>query len=177
MDYRQLLRPWALVVAFLFVSVAVVDFVDSVRTPAKSLPRLLTKGKVDFIPAAAAESATGGEVDGITVDPEAAAVTLRVSGQLVVSFTMDERIDALVLNYQFEGNGGRARIAVAHGPENDAGIKAAIELELSSEQERRGRIRFPLHGHEGDYVFSVDAGLDSPDGAILLTSMRLIEEE
>ena len=105
MDIRPLFRPWALVVLFLFVAVAVVDFVDSVRTVPEPLPRLLAPERLDF------KGSDGDDgSDAIIIDYEKERLSIRRSGTVFIRFTMNDRVDALVLDYRYGGGGGEAAV-------------------------------------------------------------------
>ena len=171
MDIRPLFRPWALVVLFLFVAVAVVDFVDSVRTVPEPLPRLLAPERLDF------KGSDGDDgSDAIIIDYEKERLSIRRSGTVFIRFTMNDRVDALVLDYRYGGGGGEAAVVLARTQPSEHGMSAGVKDHLSSAERRDGRIRIPLHGHEGDFVLSVEAEIASPTGELLFTSMRLIEE-
>jgi hypothetical protein len=177
MDFRLLLRPGALFVGSLFVAVAVVDFIDSVRTEPEPLPRLIEEDRLEFNPTAGeAEPGSRTATAALEVDVATESVVITRSGSLVLPFVMDDRVDALIFDYRFTGEGGTATVALARARPGETGVTIGVEEHLRSDARREGRVRFPLHGHEGDYVFSVDADLAAPSGSLLLASVRLIEE-
>ena len=51
-----------------------------------------------------------------------------------------------------------------------------MRVALDAAREPSGRVRVPLHGRRGEFLFRVDAELESSDDVLLITSLRLVEE-
>lgn len=112
----------------------------------------------------------------IGVDSDRDAVIISTSGRLWVPFVLDDRTDALHLRYKFSGETGRAEVQVARPEGGGEGKDAAFTQTISAEQRGSGRIRVPLHGRRGDFVFQVNVELGSMSERLRLTSVRLVEE-
>jgi len=114
--------------------------------------------------------------DPLSVDIAGEAVSFFASGTLEVPFTVDDRIDSLELKYRFRKAGGRAEVVVGRPQGEGVGRDADFRLSVSAEMKRGGRIRIPLHGRRGDFVFKIRVDLNSQPAQLDLTSLRLVKE-
>ena len=126
------------------------------------------------------EAASDAEVlDGarpVVVDFDAERVTIRRSGFFELPLTLDDRTDALQMRFRFPSDNGRAQMVVAKRREGDDGVDEIVRLVLDAAQRSSGRVRIPLHGRRGEFLFRIEADLDSPDDLLLIWSLRLVEE-
>jgi hypothetical protein len=112
----------------------------------------------------------------VTLDFEEQTITIRSSGVVEVPFSVDERVDALKMRYRFRSSDGEARIVVSRPRGSDAGRDAEIERFLDAEADPSGRLRIPLHGRRGGFVFRVHAEIGPEPARLTISSLELIEE-
>ncbi len=112
----------------------------------------------------------------VSVDVAEGAVSFFASGTLEVPFSVDDRIDALVLKYRFHKAGGHAEVVVGRPQGEGEGRDADIQRSMSAERSRGGRIRIPLHGRRGDFVLRIRVVLNPQPARLDLTSLRLVKE-
>ena len=112
----------------------------------------------------------------VSVDMVEGAVSVSASGILEVPFTVDDRIDALELRYGFNQAGGSAEVVVGRPQGSGVGRDADSHRSVSSDRKRRGRVRIPLHGRRGDFVFRIRVDLNSQPARLNLTSLGLVKE-
>jgi len=112
----------------------------------------------------------------VSVDPAAEKVVFRATGSLEVPFNLDDRVDALQFRYRFTSESGRADILVARPQGAGAGRDAEIRRSLAAETRAKGRVRIPLHGRRGEFIFRISAGLDRQPARLEITKLRLIKE-
>ncbi len=112
----------------------------------------------------------------VVVDVDAERVTIRRSGYFELPLTLDDRTDALQMRFRFPSDKGRAQMVVAKRRERADGTDEIVRLALDAVQKSSGRVRIPLHGRRGDFLFRIDADLDSADDLLLIWSLRLVEE-
>ncbi len=175
MDLRFALRPLPLVLIFLFVAVAVVDIVDTIRTIPEPPPSLLGDGAIRI-----ADGEVGTEAierhSAVSVDTEAETVFFRATGSLEIPFTLDDRVDALQFRYHFSSESDSAEIVVARPQGIGAGHDAEIRRMLPAAVRNRGRVRIPLHGRRGEFVLRISAVLEHRPARLNITALRLIKE-
>lgn len=111
------------------------------------------------------------------IDFAAESVTLRAPGLLVAPFTMEERVDALTLAYEFDSPAGEAVLEVARPEGEGPGRDAPIRRELRAAEGRSGSVRFPLHGRRGLFHFTARLEPGPQPARLELRSMRLVSEE
>jgi len=112
----------------------------------------------------------------VVVDPVAETVVFRASGSLEVPFTLDDRVDALQFRYRFTSENDHADIVVARPQGAGAGRDAEFRRSLSAQTRKSGRVRIPLHGRRGAFVFRISADLDHRPARLDITALRLIKE-
>jgi len=112
----------------------------------------------------------------VSVDMAAGAVSFFASGTLEVPFTVDARIDALKLRYRFIQEGGRAEVVVGRPQGSGVGRDADFHRSVSADQQGGGRIRIPLHGRRGGFVFKIRVDLNPQPARLNLTSLDLVKE-
>ena len=126
------------------------------------------------------DPATGGEAldtpKPLIVDAAARRVAIRRSGLFELPMILDDRTDALKMRFRFSSNAGRAELVVARRGDGDDGTDEIVRVALDAAREPSGRARIPLHGRRGEFLFRVDAEVGSSDDALLITSLRLVEE-
>lgn len=118
----------------------------------------------------------GGRNNPVSLDFENEAVTLRASGVFEVPFSVNEHIDALKMRYRFRSSTGEARIVVGRPQGSGTGRDADIERLLDAEADASGRLRIPIHGRRGEFVFRVHAELGPEPARLTISSLELIEE-
>ncbi len=111
-----------------------------------------------------------------SVDMAEGAVSFFASGTLEVPFTVDDRTDALKLRYRFNQAGGRAEVVVGRPQGSGVGRDADFHCSVSSDQKLGGRIRIPLHGRRGIFVFRIRVDLKPQPARLNLTSLALVKE-
>jgi len=112
----------------------------------------------------------------VVVDPVAETVVFRASGSLEVPFTLDDLVDALQFRYRFTSENDHADIVVARPQGAGAGRDAEFRRSLSAQTRKSGRVRIPLHGRRGAFVFRISADLDHRPARLDITALRLIKE-
>ncbi len=112
----------------------------------------------------------------VSVDIAEGAVSFFASGTLEVPFTVDDRIDSLELRYRFRHAGGRAEVVVGRPQGSGVGRDADFHRSVSADRKRGGRIRIPLHGRRGGFVFRIRVDLNPQPAQLDLTSLRLVKE-
>jgi hypothetical protein len=125
-------------------------------------------------------SPTPAALDGdppLGIDFAAESVTLRAPGHLVVPFTMEERVDALTLAYEFDSPAGEAVLEVARPEGGGPGRDAPIRRELRAAEGRSGSVRFVLHGRRGLFHFTARVAPGPRPARLELRSIRLVSEE
>jgi hypothetical protein len=116
------------------------------------------------------------DVRPVSFDFDAGRVTIRRSGALEIPLVLEDRTDALQMRYRFSSGVGRADVEVALSQPGDTDTDDAVKTSVSADQQAAGRIRIPLHGRRGAYVLRIRADLATPDGRLLISSLRLVEE-
>jgi hypothetical protein len=112
----------------------------------------------------------------VLVDMVQGAVSFFASGTLEVPFTVDARIDALKLRYRFNQAGGSADVVVRRPQGSGVGHDADFHRSVSADRKRGGRIRVPLHGRRGGFVFRIRVDLNPQPARLNLTSLGLVKE-
>ena len=112
----------------------------------------------------------------VSVDMAEGAVSFSASGTLEVPFIVDDRIDALELRYRFNQAGGRAEVVVGRPQGSGVGRDADYHHSVSVDRKRGGRIRIPLHGRRGGFVFKICVNLNPQPARLNLTSLGLVKE-
>jgi hypothetical protein len=113
----------------------------------------------------------------VSVDMAEGAVSFFASGTLEVPFTVDARIDALKLRYRFNQAGGRAEVVVGRPQGSGVGRDADFHCSVSADRKLGGRIRIPLHGRRGGFVFNIRVDLNPQPARLNLTSLGLVKED
>jgi hypothetical protein len=125
------------------------------------------------------ESAGVDEIDApppVTVNVSSATVIVRRSGTVELPFSLDDRTDALQMRYRFPSDIGRAEVEVLkRGGEGPAG-EVILQQSVTSGRERAGRVRVPLHGRRGEFVFRLRADFKPARPGLRISSLRLVEE-
>lgn len=93
-----------------------------------------------------------------TLDFESQTAAILSAGTLETDFLLDDRVDALRMSYRFSGRGGDGEIIVSRPAGGGIGRDAPIRRVLSPSDDGKGRVRIPLHGRRGDFVFRLKAG-------------------
>jgi hypothetical protein len=112
----------------------------------------------------------------VVVDPEAETVVFRASGSLEVPFTVDDRVDALQFRYRFTSENDRADIVIVRPQGAGAGRDAEFHRWLAADKRKSGRVRIPLHGRRGQFIFRFSADLGRRPARLSITALRLIKE-
>jgi hypothetical protein len=122
------------------------------------------------------DAGADGRRNPVALDFENQTITIRSPGVVEVPFSVDERVDALKMRYRFRSSNGEARIVVSRPRGSGAGRDAAIERLLDAEADPSGRLRIPLHGRRGGFVFRVHTELGPEPARLTISSLELIEE-
>ncbi len=125
------------------------------------------------------ESAGIDEIDGpapVSVNVTSATVTLRRSGTVDLPFSLDDRTDALQMRYRFPSDIGRAEVEVLKRVGEEPAGEVILRQSVSSLDGRAGRMRVPLHGRRGDFVFRLRADFEPARPGLRISSLRLVEE-
>lgn len=112
----------------------------------------------------------------VLVDPEAETVMFRAAGSLEVPFTVDDRVDALQFRYRFTSEDDHAGIVIARPQGAGVGRDAEFRRSLAADKQKAGRVRIPLHGRRGQFVFRMSADLGHRSARLNITALRLIKE-
>jgi hypothetical protein len=103
-------------------------------------------------------------------------IAFNIAGTLDVPLRLDDRTDALRMNYRFTSKLGRAEVAVVQMREGQVGAGDAVRTSVSAEGELTGHLRVPLHGRRGAYVLRIRATPGEPGARLLISALRLTEE-
>jgi hypothetical protein len=125
------------------------------------------------------ESAGVDKIDGrppVSVDVAGAALVVRHPGTVELPFTLDDRTDALQMRYRFPTEIGRAEVEVAKLRGDGPVGEVILERSVSAGHERAGRVRFPLHGRRGEFVFRLRTDFEPVRPGLRISSLQLIEE-
>jgi hypothetical protein len=87
-------------------------------------------------------------------------------------FTVDDRVDALRMSYRFRSPGGSGEMTVARPQGGGIGRDVPVRRTLIPCEEDVERIRVPLHGRRGKFVFRLQVE-PSPESPRL--DVRLLE--
>jgi len=112
----------------------------------------------------------------VSLDFDDQTITIRSPGVVEVPFSVDDSIDALKMRYRFRAPNGEARVVVGRPRGSGAGRDADVERLLDAEADPSGRLRIPLHGRRGEFVFRVHARLGPEPARLTISSLELIEE-
>jgi hypothetical protein len=122
------------------------------------------------------DAAAEGRSNPVLLDFDGQTITLRGPGVAEVPFSVDEGVDALKMRYRFRSSIGEARIVVGRPRGSGAGRDADIERLLNAEAGPSGRLRIPLHGRRGEFVFRVHVDPGPEPVRLTISSLELIEE-
>jgi hypothetical protein len=122
------------------------------------------------------DAAAEGRSNPILLDFDGQTITIRSPGVVEIPFSVDEDVDALKMRYRFRSSNGEARIVVGRPRGSGAGRDADIERLLDAEADPPGRLRIPLHGRRGEFVFRVHAEIGPEPSRLTISSLELIEE-
>ncbi len=111
------------------------------------------------------------------LDVQSDRLSLGTSGVFEVGFQMDGRVDALKLRYRFSSAQGSAEVVVRRPEGGGAGRDAPDRSRLVAADGRTGRIRFPLHGRRGEFVFRVEVDPGPPPARLDLLGVQLVSEQ
>ncbi|MFV2074056.1 MAG: hypothetical protein ACC742_15600, partial [Thermoanaerobaculales bacterium] len=153
-----------------------ITFVSPERAGSGRVRRTLKVRRVALLNGEERDLPALGRSQPVKFDAERVVLTIRRSGWLTVSFTMDERVDALKLRYRFIGGGGHGQVVVARplggGPGRDAPLHRVLEVD----QARKTTVRIPLHGLVGGFVLTVHVDLDQDSARLVIDELRLVAE-
>jgi hypothetical protein len=112
----------------------------------------------------------------VTVDFESQRLVLHAPGVFEARFTVDDRVDALRMRYRFRSPGGSGEMTVARPQGGGIGRDAPVSRELTPSDSSVHRIRIPLHGRRGEFVFrlSVEPWVDQ--SVLDIRSLELVTE-
>lgn len=91
----------------------------------------------------------------VTVDFETQQLVLHSPGVFEARFTVDDRVDALRMRYRFRSKGGSGEMTVSRPQGGGTGRDVPVRCGLVPSAEGVERIRVPLHGRRGEFVFLV----------------------
>ncbi len=112
-----------------------------------------------------------------TLDREREAVVLRGSGTLHLEFEMHEMVDALIVGHRFQSARGGCEVKVEQLVDGRAGGGPSVRRLVSAREQPRGRLRIPLHGRRGRFLVTIRADLGSPPSRLVLSPLRLVNED
>jgi hypothetical protein len=112
----------------------------------------------------------------VVVSFEGQTAALRAAGELLLPFTVHEGIDALRLEYRFRGAGCSGEVIVARPSGGGVGRDASVRRELDARSGGVGRLRVPLHGRRGEFVFRLRLGPCADAGRFQIRSLKLVRE-
>jgi hypothetical protein len=124
------------------------------RAPVRKPRRALQLRRIELRLAAVGDT-DGRSSPPVTVDFETQRLTLQSPGVFEARFTVDDRVDALRMRYRFRSPGGLGEMTVARPQGGGAGRDAPVHRALVPSAEGVERIRVPLHGRRGEFVFRV----------------------
>jgi hypothetical protein len=113
----------------------------------------------------------------VTLDEASDRLSLGTSGAVEIGFQMDERVDALKLRYRFTSAEGSAEVVVRRPEGGGAGRDAPDRRQLVAADGRTGRLRVPLHGRRGAFVFRVEVDPGPPPARLDLLGVQLVSEQ
>lgn len=152
----------------------VFEFPDRAEADVRRRALLIRRFGLFFDPASDAETLNTRKP--LVVDAAAGRVAIRRSGLFELPMTLDDRTDALKMRFRFPSNAGRAELVVAKRGDGVDGSGKIVTVGLDAAREPSGRVRIPLHGRRGEFLFRVDVDLGSSDNVLLISSLRLVEE-
>jgi hypothetical protein len=112
----------------------------------------------------------------LTIDFEKQRLAMLQGGVFEARFTVDERVDALRMKYRFRSPDGSVDMTVARPQGGGIGRDAEIRHVLSPSAEGVERVRVPLHGRRGEFVFRLSAVPWSSPATIDIRSVELVTE-
>ena len=112
----------------------------------------------------------------VAVDFETQRLELRSPGVFEARFMVDDRVDALRMRYRFRSPGGSGEMTVARPQGGGAGRDAPVRHALVPSAEGVERIRVPLHGRRGDFVFRLRVEPWADQSELDVRSVELVSE-
>lgn len=112
----------------------------------------------------------------VSVDFESQRLTLRAPGVFEARFTVDDRVDALRMRYRFRSPGGSGEMTVSRPQGGGIGRDAPMRRELNPSAEGVERIRVPLHGRRGEFVFRVQVEPSADQSQLDIRALELVTE-
>ena len=112
----------------------------------------------------------------VTVDFETQRLELRSPGVFEARFTVDDRVDALRMRYRFRSPGGSGEMTVSRPQGGGIGRDASVRCTLIPSAEGVERIRVPLHGRRGEFVFRVRVETWADQSLLDIRSLELVSE-
>ncbi len=110
------------------------------------------------------------------IDFERQRVVMRTAGVFEARFTVDDRVDALRVRYRFRSPGGSGEMTVARPQGGGKGLDAPVRHALVPSEESVERIRVPLHGRRGEFVFRLRAEPWADQSLLDIRSVELVTE-
>lgn len=112
----------------------------------------------------------------VTVDFGAQRLVLRSPGVFEAQFTVDDRVDALRTKYRFRGPGGSGEITVSRPQGGGIGRDAPVRCALIPSATGVERLRIPLHGRRGEFVFRLQVEPWSDQSRFEIRALELVTE-
>lgn len=112
----------------------------------------------------------------VTIDFARQAAVISSPGLLVAGFTIDDRVDALRMHYRFNAPGGGAEVTVSRPGGGGIGRDAPVRRVLAPEHDRIERLRIPLHGRRGEFVFRLRVEPRAGRNRLDIRSLELVSE-
>ncbi len=112
----------------------------------------------------------------VTVDFETQQLVLHSPGVFEARFTVDDRVDALRMRYQFRGKEGSGEMTVSRPQGGGSGRDAPVHSVLVPSADGVERVRVPLHGRRGEFVFRVRVEPRSGQSRLDIRTLELVSE-
>ena len=112
----------------------------------------------------------------VTVDFERQRLVMRSPGVFEAHFAVDDRVDSLRMRYRFRSPGSSGEMTVSRPQGGGIGRDAPVRCTLVPSAEGVERIRVPLHGRRGEFVFRVRVELWADQSLLDIRSLELVSE-
>ncbi len=144
---------------------------EPVRTPRRALQLRRIELRLE-------EGSDGGRPspDPVRVDFERQRLVLDAPGVFEARFTVDDRVDAFRMRYRFPSPGGSGEMTVSRPQGGGIGRDAPARSALVSSAEGVERIRVPMHGRRGEFVFRLQVEPWAGQSRFEIRELELVTE-
>lgn len=112
----------------------------------------------------------------VAADFASQSAVVRAPGELQVPFSVDDRIDALRMEYRFGAPGCSGEVVVERPEGGGFGRDAPVRRNLGANSGGVGRIRIPLHGRRGEFVLRVRLAGCAAQEKFRIRALKLVRE-